>query len=222
MSTWYDGGLLEIVLDSVTTAEIHMQYGGKYSGSFDKSTFSKFIAEHNLGQKEYQAAVDRFIKSAAAYCVATYVMGIGDRHNDNIMVKTNGQYFHIDFGHFLGNVKYQFGIKRERTEFVFTPEMAEVMGGTKAEGFKDFKQECADALHILRDNVSTLINLFLLMVPAGMPELASAEDINYLRDQLDTRIAKQEATDRFEKQLSLALGDVVKKIDNAMHIIKHN
>ena len=138
------------------------------------------------------------------------------------MISKLGRYFHIDFGHFLGNFKYQFGIKRERTEFVFTPEMAEVMGGTKAEGFKDFKQECADALHILRDNVSTLINLFLLMVPAGMPELASAEDINYLRDQLDTRIAKQEATDRFEKQLSLALGDVVKKIDNAMHIIKHN
>ena len=60
------------------------------------------------------------------------------------------------------------------------------------------------------------------MVPAGMPELASAEDINYLRDQLDTTISNQEATHRFEKQLSLALGDVVKKIDNAMHIIKHN
>merc|ERR1711907_598417 len=60
MSTWYDGGLLEIVLNSVTTAEIHMQYGGKYSGSFDKSTFSKFIAEHNIGEEEYQAAVDRF------------------------------------------------------------------------------------------------------------------------------------------------------------------
>ena len=38
--------------------------------------------------------------------------------------KNDGNLFHIDFGHFLGNIKKKYGIKRERDPFVFTKEMA--------------------------------------------------------------------------------------------------
>lgn len=65
-----------------------------------------------------QKAAEAFCRSCAGYCVATYVLGIGDRHSDNIMVTEGGQLFHIDYGHFLGNFKVKFGVRRERVPFV--------------------------------------------------------------------------------------------------------
>ncbi len=71
-------------------------------------------------------------------------------------------------------------------------------------------------------NTSLLVNLFLLMLPAGMPELASKEDINYLRDILAPTETDEEAVKRFNEQCKNALGDVRKRLDNTVHILVHS
>jgi phosphatidylinositol-4,5-bisphosphate 3-kinase catalytic subunit alpha/beta/delta len=101
------------------------------------------------------------------------------------MVRNDGVFFHIDFGHFLGNWKYKLGVCRERTKFVFTPEMAHVMGKRKSPRFKHFEAICLEAITAARKHGRLLENLFALMVSAGMPELVIEEDIYYLRDRLD-------------------------------------
>ena len=57
-----------------------------YHIQVDSSQLYKWIREHNKNSVEQ--AIETFTLSCAGYCVATFILGIGDRHPDNIMVQS--------------------------------------------------------------------------------------------------------------------------------------
>jgi len=44
-----------------------------------------------------------FIRTLAGSALASYILGIRDRHEDNMLIKDNHIFFHIDFGHLWNN-----------------------------------------------------------------------------------------------------------------------
>ena len=171
--------------------------------------------------RAYAVAQDTFARSCAGYCVATYVMGVGDRHSDNYMIRKDGRFFHIDFGHFLGNFKSKMGFKRERAPFKFTPAMAMVLGGTSAKPYTAFQRYAVRAFNILRENRDLLLTLFSLMVSCGLPELEAPSDIDYMRDMLLLTQGSDEAAQHFKQLITESLNTKWAQHDDALHMIRH-
>lgn len=195
------------------------------SGALDRELLIKYLRAENPtdehGQKKYEATQqhDNFIKSLAGFCVATCVLGIGDRHPGNVMIKENGIFFHIDYGHILGNFKYKFGIKRERAPFLLTPDMAHVyIKNQKEEEFKDL---CVKAYLILRRNANRLINLFIIMSSAGLPELSGIQDVMYLKKMLKLDKIEEDAGSYFKSLINQSKNEKFRLLDNMIHNIKH-
>ena len=46
--------------------------------------------------------MERFVKSCAGYTVCTYLLGVGDRHLDNLLLHPSGHFFHCDYSFILG------------------------------------------------------------------------------------------------------------------------
>nr|XP_060623908.1 phosphatidylinositol 4,5-bisphosphate 3-kinase catalytic subunit beta isoform isoform X2 [Anolis sagrei ordinatus] len=201
-------GLIEVVSMSETIADIQLNSSNvAAAAAFNKDALLNWLKEYNSGD-DLDRAIEAFTLSCAGYCVATYVLGIGDRHSDNIMVRKNGQLFHIDFGHILGNFKSKFGIKRERVPFILTYDFIHVIQQGKTgntEKFGRFRQCCEEAYLILRRHGNLFITLFALMLTAGLPELTSVKDIQYLKDSLALGKNDEDALKQFKQKFDEAL-----------------
>jgi len=170
MPTSRTSGYIEIVEDATTIFDIMEKLG---------ISIQNYILNNN---KNLVIGVfrKRFINSTALYCVVSYLLGIGDRHLDNIMISKDGLLFHIDFGFILGqDPKYS-----NNRLIRVTPEIVNVIGGYGTEDYEYFKHTCVKIYKKLRLHVNLFANL-LSIVPSIDPTIS-----------IDT--IKKELNERFE------------------------
>src|ERR1700724_3018198 len=107
----------------------------------------------------------------AGYCVVTYLLGVGDRHLDNLLLSPDGHFFHADFGYILGRDPKPFPAQMKLSR-----EMVEGMGGTQSQYYAQFKSFCFTAYTTLRKSANLILNLFSLMVDANIPDILFEPD----------------------------------------------
>lgn len=73
----------------------------------------------------------------AGYSIFTYLFNVKDRHNGNILIDSEGNIIHIDFGFCLsaspGNLKF------ETAPFKLTQDFVDLLGGFESTLFYYFK-----------------------------------------------------------------------------------
>lgn len=197
-------GMIEMISDAETLRKIQVEWG--LTGSFKDKPIAEWLARQNPSQLEYQRAVDNFTVSCAGYSVATYILGICDRHNDNIMLKPSGHLFHIDFGKFLGDAQMFGNFKRDRTPFVLTSDMAYVINGGERPStkFHHFVDLCCQAFNIVRKHGDLILHMLALMATSGIPGV-TADAVTYVRTALLPGQSNPEAAASFAKMIHISL-----------------
>jgi len=99
-----------------------------------------FVVQHGgkIKSNRFKRAQKNFCYSLAAYSLVQYILQIKDRHNQNIMIDSEGHIVHIDFGFVLSNAPGK-GLKFEQAPFKLPQEYINVLGGVKGKYYTLFR-----------------------------------------------------------------------------------
>uniref|UniRef100_A0A4W4EMJ0 Phosphatidylinositol 3-kinase catalytic subunit type 3 n=1 Tax=Electrophorus electricus TaxID=8005 RepID=A0A4W4EMJ0_ELEEL len=200
-------GFMQFV-QSVPVAEVLATEGNIQS-------FFRKYAPSDKGPYGISAEVmDTYVKSCAGYCVITYILGVGDRHLDNLLLTKTGKLFHIDFGYILGRDP-----KPLPPPMKLSKEMVEGMGGTQSEQYQEFRKQCYTAFLHLRRYSNLILNLFSLMVDANIPDIALEPDktVKKVQDKFRLDLSDEEAVHYMQSLIDESVGALFAAVVEQIH-----
>ncbi|KAJ8590465.1 atypical/PIKK/PI3K protein kinase [Rhizopogon salebrosus TDB-379] len=143
------------------------------------------------------SVIDTFVRSCAGYCVMTYLLGVGDRHLDNLLLTPDGHFFHVDFSYILGRDPKPFP-----PPVKVCKEMVDGMGGAQSTHYARFKSFCFTAFTILRKSANLILNLVALMVDANIPDIKHRDVHEQIQEKFRLDLTEEEAIKHFEALLN--------------------
>ncbi|KAH8861063.1 Phosphatidylinositol 3-kinase catalytic subunit type 3 [Schistosoma japonicum] len=160
--------------------------------------------------------METYIRSCAGYCVITYLLGVGDRHMENLLLTADGHLFHIDFGFILGSDP-----KPMAPEVRLTRAMIDGMGGPNSNQFNEFWKITFTAFLILRRHANLFLTLFSLMSNTGIQSFNGHQNnaSEFLKEHFCVHQSEERAVSRLANRMTESIKAIVPDIMERIHTI---
>eukprot|EP01105_Mastigella_eilhardi_P009755 TRINITY_DN228_c0_g1_i8.p1 TRINITY_DN228_c0_g1~~TRINITY_DN228_c0_g1_i8.p1 ORF type:complete len:573 (+),score=151.91 TRINITY_DN228_c0_g1_i8:38-1756(+) len=159
-------------------------------------------------QKFTGADMAVFLRTAVGGFIAGYILGLGDRHLDNVMMVNGNMLMQIDFKHCFD----------QHTKGVDAPCLAIPMRMKRSLQARDkwieFKDRCSDAFCVLRRSGSTVTALCRAMFAGVMPpQVVEAS----LIAKLQPNVLEEKAVAAIPTVIELSVYSLKRVMKNALH-----
>ena len=162
-----DLGVIEFVEESVTLRMINS----------NNMTLQNYVLNNNKHKNLHDVRL-RFSQSLAISSSLSYILGLGDRHLDNIMITTKGQIFHIDYGYLMKNPMTNI---LGAPNIKITASMIDLLGGQNSEYYENFKKHTTQVYDVMRLYKNMIINYYETVVQEGFM------DVSLITNKLEDR-----------------------------------
>ena len=149
-----DMAIIEFIEDSIT---LRMINDNGY-------TLQNYILNCNPDLKLDQIK-KTFTYSLAISSACSYIIGLGDRHLDNIMINKKGQIFHIDYAYIMENPLTSLF---ELPQIKVTNDIIDFLGGVNSVYYAEFKTLIVKIYNILRANKNILYLYLRFLCDEGL------------------------------------------------------
>ncbi|KAH8834205.1 hypothetical protein DL96DRAFT_1579811 [Flagelloscypha sp. PMI_526] len=168
--------------------------------------FKEWFRETFPEPKAWFTARTAYGRTAAVMSMVGFILGLGDRHLENILFDVNtGDAVHVDFNCLFDKARKL--PTPERVPFRLTQNIVDGLGVTGVEGV--FRVACELTIQLLRTNKDPLLSVLDAFVHDPILEW---EDDSFDRKSRGNAIGKAAASNKFHSVSKSALGEIDRKL----------
>ena len=172
-------------------------------------------APAECGMSDWLHRVKTYSSSLAVMSVVGYIIGLGDRHLDNILMDLDsGEIVHIDY-----NICFEKGLQLRVPEVVpfrLTPVLHNALGIQGTDG--TFSHVCEDTLSVLRSSKDVLLDLLEAFVHDPLVEWTAKRICDPATDGMEVKVSLGVLSTHLDETLP-ELSDTWSKCSSAMIVL---